>query len=83
VVSLLGRSVQKYVDDGHERIQRRLRVLLSSTAPAGSQFTLTFGSSFHADVQFINVNLIEATNRFSHFQSIATSAFVFLGHASV
>src|SRR5216684_2505934 len=46
---------------------------------------LTFGSSCHADVQFrfINVNLVEATNRFSHFQSIATSAFVFLGLASV
>ena len=45
--------------------------------------TPKFGSSFHADVQFINVNLIEATNRFSHFQSIATSAFVLFGHASV
>jgi hypothetical protein len=29
--------------------------------------TPNFGSSFHADVQFINVNLVEATNRFSHF----------------
>jgi hypothetical protein len=39
-----------------------------------------FGSSRHADVQFrfINVNLVEATNRRSHFQVIATSAFVFL-----
>jgi hypothetical protein len=35
-----------------------------------------FGLSRHADVQFrfINVNLVEATNRFSHFQSIAMSA---------
>jgi hypothetical protein len=40
-------------------------------------------SSRHADVQFINVNLVEATNRFPHFQSIATSAFVLLGHAGV
>jgi hypothetical protein len=29
------------------------------------------------------VNLVEATNRLSHFQFIATSASVFLGHASV
>jgi hypothetical protein len=33
--------------------------------------------------KFINVNLVEATDRSSHFQCIATSAFVFLGHASV
>jgi hypothetical protein len=32
---------------------------------------------------FINVNLVEATNRFSHFQFIATPAFAILGHASV
>jgi hypothetical protein len=29
------------------------------------------------------VNLVEATNRSSHFQFIVTSAFVFLGHAGV
>jgi uncharacterized protein YodC (DUF2158 family) len=46
-------------------------------------FILDVGSSCHAVVQFINVNLVEATNRFSHFQSIATSAFALLGHASV
>jgi hypothetical protein len=37
------------------------------------------------DVQFrfINLNLVEAKNSVSHFHFIATSAFVFLGHASV
>jgi len=33
--------------------------------------------------RFINVNLVEATNRFSHFQFIGTSAFVFFRHASI
>ena len=46
-------------------------------------FTLDVGSSCHADFQFINLNLVEATSRFSHFQSIAASAFVLLGHAGV
>jgi uncharacterized protein YodC (DUF2158 family) len=38
-------------------------------------FTLDVGPSCHADFQFINLNLVEATSRFSHFQCIATSAF--------